>query len=195
MNENNENINTQEAAMDAETTTETTTTTVAVADATASKSKGNGKAKTKKAKKSKTSKPSKKANASGDASPKAPGKPGRPAYNPKFPRKSAWTMTDFCVANEVDPSTGKGPRCSKLTLIKWLGRDSAKKGRSMVKRLDTTAAPNSESGMGRKAFLYSLREKIAGESKADMTVPAVSVSTETAQPEAVNAAQPEAVNA
>lgn len=99
---------------------------------------------------------------------KAPkGKPGRPLYVPKFPRKVEWTLKDFCVANEVDPETGKGPRCSKLTLIKWLGRDKARKGRSLVKRLDHTAAPDSEKGLGRKAFLFSLREKLANDSTPD----------------------------
>ena len=99
---------------------------------------------------------------------KAPkGKPGRPLYVPKFPRKVEWTLKDFCVANEVDPETGKGPRCSKLTLIKWLGRDKARKGRSLVKRLDHTAAPDSEKGLGRKAFLFSLREKLTNDSTPD----------------------------
>lgn len=108
-----------------------------------------------------------------DASPKAAkapkGKPGRPLYVPKFPRKVEWTLKDFCVANEVDPETGKGPRCSKLTLIKWLGRDKARKGRSLVKRLDHTAAPDSEKGLGRKAFLFSLREKMANDSTPEAT--------------------------
>ena len=107
------------------------------------------------------------------ASPKAAkapkGKPGRPLYVPKFPRKVEWTLKDFCVANEVDPENGKGPRCSKLTLIKWLGRDKARKGRSLVKRLDHTAAPDSEKGLGRKAFLFSLREKMANDSTPEAT--------------------------
>jgi hypothetical protein len=96
-----------------------------------------------------------------------PGRPGRPLYVPKFPRKAEWTTNDFCVANDVDPVTGKNTNpkgtkkgCSKLTLIKWLARDKARKGRSLVKRLDHTAPPNSENGLGRKAFLFSLREKL-----------------------------------
>jgi hypothetical protein len=106
------------------------------------------------------------------AATKAPkGKPGRPLYVPKFPRKVEFTLKDFCLANGVDPETGKGPNCSKLTLIKWLGRDKARKGRSLVKRLDHTAAPDSEKGLGRKAFLFSLREKLAADS-ADTATPA-----------------------
>lgn len=101
---------------------------------------------------------------------KAPkGKAGRPLYVPKFPRKEEWTMNDFCRSNEVDVETGKGPRCSKLTLIKWLSRDKARKGRSLVKRLDHTAPPSSENGLGRKAFLFSLREKLAPEVAPEAT--------------------------
>ena len=111
---------------------------------------------------------------------KAPkGKPGRPLYVPKFPRKVEWTLKDFCVANEVDPETGKGPRCSKLTLIKFLARDKARKGRSLVKRLDHTAAPDSEKGLGRKAFLFSLREKMATEA-SDSATPAANPETSAA---------------
>jgi hypothetical protein len=97
----------------------------------------------------------------------APGRPGRPHYVPKFPRKTEWTMNDFCVANDVDPESGKninpkgsGKGCSRLTLIKWMARDKARKSKSLVKRLDHTAPPMSENGLGRKAFLFSLREKL-----------------------------------
>lgn len=119
---------------------------------------------------------------------KAPkGKPGRPLYVPKFPRKVEWTLKDFCVANEVDPETGKGPRCSKLTLIKWLGRDKARKGRSLVKRLDHTAAPDSEKGLGRKAFLFSLRDKMAADASPETPAPAADASPETPAPSDVSA--------
>jgi len=127
---------------------------------------------------------------------KAPkGKPGRPLYVPKFPRKMEWTLKDFCVTNDVDPETGKGPRCSKLTLIKWLGRDKARKGRSIVKRLDHTAPPESEKGLGRKAFLFSLREKMTQNTpdtsapkvddsvpSGDVTVPVAEISPSTEAP-------------
>lgn len=118
------------------------------------------------------------------------GKPGRPLYVPKFPRKMEWTLKDFCVVNEVDPETGKGPRCSKLTLIKWLGRDKARKGRSIVKRLDHKASPDSEKGLGRKAFLFSLREKMSQGStndtdatpSGDVTVPVAEISPDAETP-------------
>lgn len=97
--------------------------------------------------------------------------PGRPLYVPKFPRKDEWTMNDFCKANSVDVETGKGPNCSKLTLIKWMARDKARKGRSLVKRLDHTAPPSSENGLGRKAFLFSLREKLAPGSDVEAPAP------------------------
>lgn len=131
-----------------------------------------------------------------------PGRPGRPLYVPKFPRKTEWTMNDFCIANDVDPETGKNTNpkgtnkgCSKLTLIKWMSRDKARKGRSLVKKLDHTAPPTSESGLGRKAFLFSLREKMANASEVsatpapavDLPVP-VDASPETSDYEAQKAA-------
>lgn len=101
--------------------------------------------------------------------------PGRPAYEPKFPRSLEWTFADFMEANEVNPETGKGPKCSKLTLTKYLDRDmyhpieSGKyKGKpdrnrprknSLVVKSDKTREPNSESGLGRKTFVFYLRAK------------------------------------
>lgn len=113
------------------------------------------------------------------------GKPGRPLYVPKFPRKVEWTVTDFCVANEVDPETGKGPKCSKLTLIKWMSRDKARKGRSVVKRLDHTAPPVG-AGLGRRAFLFSLRDKLATDA-TDAAPVTPEVSSETAPTDAAPA--------
>lgn len=146
-------------------------------------------------KNAKTSKKNSKKNTAIATTPAAPkaskapkGKPGRPLYAPKFPRKAEWTLKDFCVANEVDPETGKGPRCSKLTLIKWLGRDKARKGRSLVKRLDHTASPDSEKGLGRKAFLFSLREKMTADaSDTEITAPATDSAPETPAPSDVSA--------
>lgn len=137
-----------------------------------------------------TSTPATSAAPKGAKTPKAAkGKAGRPLYVPKFPRKVEFTLKDFCVANEVDPVTGKGPRCSKLTLIKWLGRDKARKGRSLVKRLDHTSAPDSEKGLGRKAFLFSLREKMATDTAPTTAdVATADVSDETSAYEAQKAA-------
>ena len=101
--------------------------------------------------------------------------PGRPAYEPKFPRSLEWTSADFMEANEVNPETGKGPKCSKLTLTKNLNRDmyhpiesGKNKGKpdrnrprknSLVVKSDKTREPNSESGLGRKTFVFYLRAK------------------------------------
>lgn len=88
--------------------------------------------------------------------------PGRPAYQPKFPSKLKWTMADFCARNGVDPETGKGPNCAKLTLVNFL-RDDLKNSRTglIAKVKDETAAPNSEKGLGRPSFLYYLRSRKA----------------------------------
>ena len=83
--------------------------------------------------------------------------PGRPMYAPKFPRSLMFTMTAFCEANGVNPETGKGKNCSKLTLIKFLGR---KQGKSLVARLKATAEPNSDTGLGRKPFLFCMKDRL-----------------------------------
>jgi len=101
--------------------------------------------------------------------------PGRPAYEPKFPRSLEWVFADFMEANEVNPKTGKGPKCSKLTLTKNLDRDmyhpiesGKNKGKpdrnrprknSLVVKSDKTREPNSERGLGRKTFVFYLRAK------------------------------------
>lgn len=90
--------------------------------------------------------------------------PGRPMYAPKFPRSLMFTMTAFCVANGVNPETGKGENCSKLTLIKFLGR---KQGKSLVVRLKATAKPNSDNGLGRKPFLFCMKDRL-DEAKAKL---------------------------
>lgn len=80
--------------------------------------------------------------------------PGRPMYNPVIPR-GKFTIAEFCEANGVNPKTGKGKACSKLTLIKFLGR---KQGKALIVRVKgETANPNSKKGLGRKAFLYTRR--------------------------------------
>ncbi len=86
--------------------------------------------------------------------------PGRPRYSPKFPAKLRWTMLDFQLRNGVNPTTGKGDNCSKLTLVKFLA-DQLRNTRSglIVKLKGETTAPSSDSGLGRKAFLYTLRSR------------------------------------
>ena len=84
---------------------------------------------------------------------------GRPAYQPKFPRKSKWTFNDFCETNGINLETGKGEKCTILTLRKFIKRDLSKNDASLVINTGELAKPNSESGLGRKSALYCLREK------------------------------------
>ena len=85
---------------------------------------------------------------------------GRPKYEPIIP-KSRFTINDFAEANGVNLKSGKGEKCSKLTLIKFLARDRKRGGKSLIMKLsDTMAEPNSTAGLGRKAFVYQLRSKV-----------------------------------
>lgn len=89
--------------------------------------------------------------------------PGRPKYTPVFPRGKEWTFTDLMEANGVEANLnsknfGKGPKCTMLTLRKFLARDAKKMGRSLIVKVKgVTSEPNSKSGLGRRAYLYSLR--------------------------------------
>lgn len=104
--------------------------------------------------------------------------PGRPKYQPVFPRSKEWTFTDWMEANgiETNPGSknfGKGPNCTMLTLRKHLERDMYfhKEGKPLIAKFrtkanpksnivilkDVTSEPNSDSGLGRRAYLYSLR--------------------------------------
>lgn len=88
--------------------------------------------------------------------------PGRPMYDPSFPRSKEFTFTDFEVANGVNPKTGKGKECTTLTLRKWLKRDKARLGKSILVQLKgVTAEPNSRKGLGRRAHLFSLRSRVS----------------------------------
>ncbi len=84
--------------------------------------------------------------------------PGRPSYVPKLPR-GKFTMTDLCEANEVNLKTGKGPKCSKLTLVKFLAKELANKRTGLVTKVKgETRKPQGDAGLGRKAFLYIRRD-------------------------------------
>ena len=111
-------------------------------------------------------------------------RPGRPMYNPVIPR-GKFTMTDFCTANGVNPKTGKGKQCSKLTLIKFLGR---KQGKALVMKVKgETTDPNSKSGLGRKAFLYTRRAGVtAPKSTIAKTAPKATRKTRKAKDVTVN---------
>ena len=102
--------------------------------------------------------------------------PGRPAYQPKFPQRQRWTLKDLMAANGVDKESGKGDKCTKLTLVKYLdkvcfakiktGPNAGKPDRnaplpnSLVVRLKETLPPDSEEGLGRRSFVYCLRAKL-----------------------------------
>jgi hypothetical protein len=86
---------------------------------------------------------------------------GRPKYEPIMP-KGKFTINDFCESNGVNIKSGKGDKCSKLTLIKFLARDHKRGGKSVIVKLaDVVAEPNSKAGLGRKAYVYQLRTKVA----------------------------------
>jgi len=105
--------------------------------------------------------------------------PGRPAYVPKLPTKLRWTMLDLQVRNEVNPATGKGPNCSKLTLVNWLADELANRRSGLVLKVNgETKEPNSKSGLGRKAFVYVLRSR---KDELDKTSPAPAKPVKTAK--------------
>lgn len=100
--------------------------------------------------------------------------PGRPKYQPKFPRTDRWTFDDFEAANGVNPKTGKGENCTRLTLNKYLRRNLnilSEDGKTVlrsnpksdvVRLKDVLADPNSKKGLGRRQYVYTLRSKLAG---------------------------------
>jgi hypothetical protein len=65
-------------------------------------------------------------------------------------------------ANEINTTAGKnfgkGPHCTMLTLRKFMSWDAKKLGRSMIFKVKgVTSEPNGKNGLGRRAYLYSLR--------------------------------------
>jgi hypothetical protein len=91
--------------------------------------------------------------------------PGRPRFAPKFPRRKEWTFTDFMEVNDIQTNQdrkdfGKGPNCTMLTLRKFMARDAKRGSRSLITKVrGVTSEPNSEAGLGRRAYLYSVRVK------------------------------------
>jgi len=95
--------------------------------------------------------------------------PGRPSYQIKWPT-GKFTFTDLMIANEVNPETGKGKFCTKLTLRKGIDKDMFhldKNGNidkdkprrdSLIVKTDETRPP--ESGLGRNSFVYVRRSKL-----------------------------------
>ena len=113
--------------------------------------------------------------------------PGRPMYDPVIPR-GKFTKRQLDEANGVNPDTGKGKACSGLTLTKWLKR---KEGKALVVRVKGEfAAPDSKSGLGRKAFLYQRKAGVTAPKSTvkDTKATRKSKSTSTQDYEATKAA-------
>jgi hypothetical protein len=91
--------------------------------------------------------------------------PGRPKYEPTIPRKTRFTFQDFMAANGVNPETGKGEKCSKLTLNNWMKRNEGKNS-PIVRLKGISAKPNSETGLGRKQFVFCKRADYADQQAA-----------------------------
>lgn len=93
-------------------------------------------------------------------------KPGRPKYNPVFPTTDKWTFNDFEITNGVDPQTGKGEKCSRLTLRKWLDADmyteegNLRKSSQIVLVKKELSPSGSIKGLGRKRLVYQFRNKV-----------------------------------
>lgn len=87
--------------------------------------------------------------------------PGRPAYEVKWPA-GKFTFTQLMERNGVNPKSGKGNNCTRLTLYKHLKAASKGSKSEIVRIKDETRKPNSKTGMGRKAFVYIRREKFNG---------------------------------
>jgi hypothetical protein len=115
--------------------------------------------------------------------------PGRPKYIPSIPH-GKFTFTDLEVENGVNPKTGKGKKCTTLTLRKWLKRELSNRRTGAVMLLkDTLAEPNGKSGLGRKQLVYTHRTGVAAPKasaprKAKDTAPTADVSQSTKDYEA-----------
>jgi hypothetical protein len=110
--------------------------------------------------------------------------PGRPKYTPTFPRSAKFSFADFCESNGIDLETGKGDRCTILTLRKFLTRDmftvdknggKRRRPNSLVTIVEGEyAAPRGDSGLGRKGLLFQLRDKATAAVAKTPTVKAAS---------------------
>jgi len=119
--------------------------------------------------------------------------PGRPSYEPRFPKSKEFTFADFAEANGIDLKTGKGEQCTPLTLRKWLKRDQATKGHSVLVLVKgVTADPQGKKGLGRRALVYSLRDKASATSKPHTTKGSLSKATEKYEAQKAEIATPEA---
>jgi len=60
-------------------------------------------------------------------------------------------------ANGVNPKTGKGKNCTRLTLYKHLKASTSGNRSEFMRVKDETRDPNSKKGLGRKAFVFVRR--------------------------------------
>jgi len=85
--------------------------------------------------------------------------PGRPAYNPNLNIATPFTFRKFCLAQGME-FTAKGKyikgtgKCTPLTLRKFMD----KRGCPVIQVKGEFAAPLSKKGLGRKAFMLTLRD-------------------------------------
>ncbi len=87
------------------------------------------------------------------------GKAGRPKYQPVVPA-GKFTFQELEIANGVDPKTGRGTKCTALTLRKFLARDAQRRNMSeFVVLKGVLESPNSERGLGRKQLVYARRSE------------------------------------
>ena len=110
--------------------------------------------------------------------------PGRPQYQIKWP-SGKFTFADLAIENGVNPKTGKGKNCTKLTLRKGLQRDFVKGDQSVIVRLENTFAEPAGSGIGRKQLVYMRRTQLEAKQakdalKADVHVNVSTIPTEDA---------------
>ena len=105
---------------------------------------------------------------------------GRPKYQPLFPRKAKWTFADFEIANGVNPKTGKGEKCARLTLRNYMKRSDSQ----VVQVKGELMKSNSPKGLGRKAYLFQLRDKATAK-----TTVKVARKTSKREPVSVNVSQ------
>ncbi len=112
--------------------------------------------------------------------------PGRPRYTPIIP-KGKFTFADFATANGVNLKTGKGDKCTVLTLRKWMNYDSRKRNKSQIVMLKNVLGESvNEKGLGRKPFMFQRRSQVAATDTAKVEkvvsiTPTAPATTETKQ--------------
>ena len=112
--------------------------------------------------------------------------PGRPAYEPVYPKHTPFSFREFCLAQGMEFKARSGQyikgtgTCTPLTINKHLG----KRGCPVVQIESMYAEPLSNKGLGRKAYMYQLRDGFTPEKTVAVTRVSVPVEAkdETATP-------------